>query len=135
MRGVEYEKAKNAAIRKEHWWNIFLGTNLIRLVIATWINLAVQLLGLGLFLTYGSVFYAAAGVDDPFLVVIINNCITIGSIVPIIVLADKIGRRRISIFGINTMWIACLLVGVLGVVSKSSAVNALLVVFSSMWSE
>ena len=30
VKGLEYEKVKQAAIRKEHWWNIFLGTNLVR---------------------------------------------------------------------------------------------------------
>ena len=30
VRSIEYEKKQNSAIRKEHWWNIFLGTNLVR---------------------------------------------------------------------------------------------------------
>lgn len=134
-RGAEYEKAKNAEVRKEHWWNIFLGTNLIRLVISTWTTLAFQLLGLGLFLSYGSIFYAAAGVEDPFLVVIINNCVTLGSILPIILFADKIGRRMVCLVGMDLMWIACLLVGVLGLLKKSSVVNSLLVFFSCLWSK
>jgi len=107
----------------------------LRLVISAWTTLGFQLLGLGLFLTYGSIFYKAAGVDDPFLVVIINNCITLGSILPIIIFADKIGRRRICLVGMNLMWIACLLVGVLGVVDKGKVVNALLVLFSCIWSK
>jgi len=108
---------------------------LIRLVISTWTTLAFQLLGLGLFLSYGSIFYAAAGVEDPFLVVIINNCVTLGSILPIILFADKIGRRMVCIVGMDLMWIACLLVGVLGIIPKNSAVNSLLVFFSCMWSK
>jgi MFS family permease len=134
-RSAEYEKAKNAEIRKEYWFNVFLGSNLLRLIISTWTTLSFQMLGLGLFLSYASVFYTAAGVDDPFIIVIINNCVTLGSIVPIIIFADKIGRRWVCIIGLGLMWIACLLVGILGVVDKGKVVNALLVLFTCIWSE
>ncbi|KAG7527584.1 hypothetical protein FFLO_06790 [Filobasidium floriforme] len=132
-RSAEYEKAQNAEVRKEYWFNVFLGSNLLRLIISTWTTLSFQMLGLGLFLSYASVFYTAAGVDDPFIIVIINNCVTLGSIVPIIIFADKIGRRWVCIIGLGLMWIACLLVGILGIVDKGKVVNALLVLFTCIW--
>jgi len=132
---IEHEKAIAIEQKREHWYAIFRGVDGLRTVIALWTNLSQQFLGLALFSTFGTYFFQQAGLSDPFSIKCITSSINIATNIVIVGLADIIGRRRIACYSTTLMWLACILIGILGVAPKVKATNYLLVLFTCFWSK
>ncbi|KAL3484125.1 major facilitator superfamily domain-containing protein [Aspergillus germanicus] len=92
-----------------------------------------QFLGLTLFSTFASYFFQQAGLQNPFLVKCIIIGINIGTNLAVILLADRIGRRRISCTWSTLSWFACVAVGILGVTPSAAASNYLFILFAILW--
>jgi MFS family permease len=131
---VEHERAVAAEQRREHWHAIFRGVDGLRTVIALWTNLSQQFIGLQLFTTFGTYFFQQAGLPDPFMIKCITSSINIATIIVVVLLADQVGRRRIACYSTTLMWLSCVILGILGVVTHTDAINYVLVLFACFWS-
>ncbi|CAG7915558.1 unnamed protein product [Penicillium olsonii] len=104
---IEHENAVAAEQRQEHWYGIFQGTNGLRTVISCWTNLTQQLIGLSLFGTFGTYFFQQAGLADPFKIKVITTSIQIATVLFIITIADRVGRRLLACSGTTLCWVSC----------------------------
>lgn len=105
-----------------------------RTIVSTWALFSQQLLGLTLFYTYASVFFSAAGFDDPFAITCITNGIQLVVIVLVAISVDRIGRRNICCGGLTTMLVGITLIGIVGVLpNRGKAANSLLVFFCCIY--
>jgi SP family sugar:H+ symporter-like MFS transporter len=86
------------------------------------------------FYTYSSYFFSAAGFNDPFAVTCITNAIQLVTILAVVATVDRFGRRNIACGGLTTMLVGILLIGIMGVIKSNKATNALLVLFSCVYS-
>lgn len=132
---LEHEKAVALEQRSVSWWAIFKGTDGKRTLISCWSLLAQQVVGLGVFFTYGTYFFQQAGMSDPFAITCITSGINIGASLAVIAIADVVGRRPLACFGTTTCLVMNLCVGILGVTPSVKASDYLLVLFSVIWSK
>ena len=131
---IEHERAVGAAQKRESWHAIFRGRDGLRTMISCWTLVTQQLVGVSIFLGYGTYFFQQAGLEDPFMATCITSGINIAASVVVVYLADATGRRWLACSGTTLCWAANVAVGILGVVPHVSATNVLLVVFASFWS-
>lgn len=129
-------EAEVAALQlQERWWAIFKGVDGFRTLVALWTLCSQQFIGLTLFTSYGTYFFQQAELGNPFQI----KCITIGvklvAAVCVVYVADSVGRRMISCSGATTMWLSCLIIGILSVVPRSKAVNAVCIMLAVFWSK
>ncbi|KAM0545770.1 hypothetical protein ACHAPJ_011194 [Fusarium lateritium] len=129
----EHEKEVAALQKKEHWYAIFRGTDGLRTVISLWPNLTQQFIGLTLFATFGTYFFQQAGLDDPFLVKCITSSINITTLLIVVLVSDKIGRRRIACYATTLSWSSCIVIGILGLVPRTKVTSNLFVLFVCLW--
>jgi MFS family permease len=132
---VEHERAVAMEQRREKWWAIFLGTDGLRTLTAAWTNLSQQFIGLKLFGTFGTYFFQQAGLQQPFTIKCITSSINIATIIIAVLIADKIGRRFMACSATTLSWFSCIIVGILGVVPRSQAIDYVFVLFACLWSE
>ena len=132
---VEHEKEVAQQQKAEHWYSIFRGTNGLRTIISLWPNLTQQFIGLTLFATFGTYFFQQAGLKDPFTIKCITSGINIGTLITVVLLSDRIGRRRISCYATTLAWTCCVAIGILGLVKKTTATSNLFVLFVCLWSK
>lgn len=132
---IDHERAVAAEQRREKWYAIFKGTDGLRTVIALWTLMSQQFIGLTLFSTFASYFFQQAGVEDPFQATSITSGINLAACVVSIVIADKVGRRRISCSGTTLAWFMTAAVGILGVAPQVKATNYLFIFFACLWSK
>ncbi|KAJ4191822.1 hypothetical protein NW767_010728 [Fusarium falciforme] len=130
---IEHERAVAAEQRREQWWSIFRGTDGLRTVIAFWPGLAQQCIGLKLFGTFGTYFFQQAGVAQPFTVKCITSSIQIATVLGNIILVDNFGRRPLACWAVTLSWVACCVVGVLGVTPENKAKTYVFVLFACFW--
>uniref|UniRef100_A0A8H7NHC2 Major facilitator superfamily (MFS) profile domain-containing protein n=1 Tax=Bionectria ochroleuca TaxID=29856 RepID=A0A8H7NHC2_BIOOC len=130
---LEHEYAVAVEQRQEQWWSIFRGTNGLRTTIAFWPGLAQQCIGLKLFRTFGTYFFQQAGVSQPFTVKCITLSIQIATVLVNIVLVDNFGRRPLACWAVTISWVACCVVGVLGVTPDNQAKTYVFVLFACFW--
>ncbi|KAJ4237546.1 hypothetical protein NW757_013282 [Fusarium falciforme] len=130
---IEHERAVAAEQRREQWWSIFRGTDGLRTVIAFWPGLAQQCIGLKLFGTFGTYFFQQAGVAQPFTVKCITSSIQIATVLGNIILVDNFGRRPLACWAVTLSWVACCVVGVLGVAPDNKAKTYVFVLFACFW--
>ncbi|KAF1966118.1 general substrate transporter, partial [Bimuria novae-zelandiae CBS 107.79] len=119
--------------RNESWVAIFRGVDGRRTITALWAIAAQQFLGLALFGTFGTYFFQQAGLADPFKIKAITTSLQIVTVVSAVILVDKLGRRLMACFSTTLMWIACLVVGILGVTPESKATTYIFVLFACLW--
>jgi MFS family permease len=132
---AEHEATVAAEQKREPWYAIFRGVDGIRTLIALWTNLSQQFIGLTLFTTFGTYFFQQAGLPDPFMIKCITSSINIATIVVVVGLADHVGRRWIACAATSVMWLCCVVIGILGVATRSRATNYVLVLFACLWSK
>lgn len=112
---------------------------------------AEQLTGLSFLSTYASLFFRQSGFDDAFLITTIMckssrlssmsrklihyvGCIALVASVCLMVATDKIGRRNIVFVASIVCTIAMLVIGILGLVPKTPALNNFLIFIACLWS-
>lgn len=132
---VEHERDVAAEQRREHWTAIFRGTDGMRTLVSLWTNLSQQFIGLTLFGTFGAYFFQQAGLKDPFKIKCITSSLNIATVIIIVLVADRLGRRWIACTGTTLCWLACVCIGILGVTKKVRASDYLFVFFACCWSK
>lgn len=132
---VEHEHAVAAEQRREKWYGIFQGTNGLRTVISCWTNLTQQLIGLSLFGTFGTYFFQQAGLADPFKIKVITNSIQIATVIVIVMVADRLGRRLLACSGTTLCWVSCVAIGIIGVCPQVKASTYVFILFACLWSK
>ncbi|GMG27113.1 unnamed protein product [Aspergillus oryzae var. brunneus] len=131
---VEHERAIAAEQRREKWYSIFRGTDGVRTVITLWTNTTQQLIGLTLFGTFGTYFFQQAGLSDPFKIKVITTSIQIATVLILVAIADRLGRRWLACGGTTLSWLACVAIGIIGVVPQSNGSTYAFVFFACLWS-
>ncbi|KAF5968844.1 maltose permease [Fusarium coicis] len=129
----EHEREVAAEQKKEHWYAIFRGIDGLRTVISLWPNLTQQFIGLTLFATFGTYFFQQAGLADTFTIKCITSSINITTLLIVVLVADKIGRRRISCYATTLSWTSCAVIGILGLIPRTTATSNILVLFVCLW--
>lgn len=132
---VEHERAIAAEQRREKWYSIFRGTDGVRTVITLWTNTTQQLIGLTLFGTFGTYFFQQAGLSDPFKIKVITTSIQIATVLILVATADRLGRRWLACGGTTLSWLACVAIGIIGVVPQSNGSTYAFVFFACLWSK
>ncbi|KAK0103684.1 hypothetical protein ONS95_005694 [Cadophora gregata] len=130
---IEHERAIAAEQRNESWVAIFKGVDGRRTITALWAIVSQQFLGLALFGTFGTYFFQQAGLADPFKIKAITSSLQIVTVLSAVILVDKFGRRLMACCSTTLMWIACLVVGILGVAPESNATTYIFVLFACFW--
>ncbi|KAK3216574.1 hypothetical protein GRF29_1g242230 [Pseudopithomyces chartarum] len=130
---VEHERSVAAEQRREKWTAIFRGTDGIRTLISLWTNMSQQFIGLTLFGTFGTYFFQQAGLSDPFKIKCITSSLNIVTVLIVVLVADRLGRRWIACTGTTLCWVACVVIGILGVTKKVRATDYLFVLFACCW--
>ncbi|KAH7141713.1 hexose transporter [Dactylonectria macrodidyma] len=130
---VEHEKAVAAEQKRENWYSIFIGVDGFRTLVSVWTNLSQMFIGLTLFGSFGTYFFQQAGIPNPFQVKVITSSINIAAVLGAVFLADRFGRRLLACVATTVCLIACVAIGILGVVPRSDASNYIFVVFAVFW--
>ncbi|CAH0019588.1 unnamed protein product [Clonostachys rhizophaga] len=130
---IEHERSIAISQRNEHWTAIFKGVDGRRTITALWTIVAQQFLGLALFGTFGTYFFQQAGLADPFQIKAITTSLQIVTVLSAVVLVDKLGRRLMACYSTTLMWVATLVVGILGVAPQSNATTYIFVLFACLW--
>ncbi|KAM0334537.1 hypothetical protein ACHAQA_001567 [Verticillium albo-atrum] len=130
---IAHERDVSRHQKSENFLDLFRGSDRIRTIISFWTIMTQQFIGLQVFFGYGTYFFQQAGVKNPFTVTCITSGINIATSIVIMVLADFSGRRWMAISGTSLCWICNICVGILGIVSRTNASDALLVVFAVFW--
>ncbi|OBR14265.1 MFS alpha-glucoside transporter [Colletotrichum higginsianum IMI 349063] len=130
---VDHELEVARARENVRWHAVFKGVDGRRTVTALWTLMTQQFVGLTLFSTFASYFFKQAGIRDPFQATCVTSGINIASGVVFILLADRVGRRWISCSGTTLSWLACVAIGILGVVPRRGPTSVLLVLFACLW--
>ncbi|KAB8229853.1 putative MFS alpha-glucoside transporter [Aspergillus alliaceus] len=104
----------------EKWYSIFRGTDGLRTIITLWTNTTQQFIGLTLFSTFGTYFFQQAGLSDSFKIKVITASIQIGTVLALVTIIDRLGRRYLACGGTTISWAACLAIGIIGVVPKGN---------------
>ncbi|KAL4879555.1 general substrate transporter [Aspergillus karnatakaensis] len=130
---LEHEHALAVEQNREHWYAIFLGSNGRRTWIAGWCPLAMQLIGMKVFLTFGTYFFLQAGIKQPFTVKCITSSIQIVGVIFNVLTVEKIGRRPLACISCTVCWLCCIVVGILGVVDENDATTYVFVLFACIW--
>ena len=132
---VEHENLIATEQKREKWYNIFRGTDGLRTVISSWTNLTQQFIGLTLFGTFGTYFFQQAGLNDPFKIKVITSSIQIATVIVVVLLADRVGRRWIACYGTSLSCLSCVAIGIIGVVPQVKASTYIFVLFACLWSK
>jgi SP family sugar:H+ symporter-like MFS transporter len=74
-----------------------------------------QLSGVNFIFYYGTTFFKSSGISNPFLITIATNVVNVGMTIPGILVVDKVGRRKLLVFGAMFMAFCELIVLVVGV--------------------
>jgi hypothetical protein len=123
----EIEDIKES-LRKEQeigtatWADCFkMGQN--RILLRTFSGMALQawqqLTGVNFIFYYGTTFFTASGIKNPFLITIATNVVNVGMTVPGILAVDRVGRRKLLLIGAAGMCVCEYLVAILGVTLSS----------------
>ncbi|BEJ17485.1 hypothetical protein CspHIS471_0608860 [Cutaneotrichosporon sp. HIS471] len=74
-----------------------------------------QLSGINFIFYYGTSFFTASGISNPFLITIATNVVNVGMTIPGILLVDRLGRRPMLLYGSAGMAISQIIVAAVGV--------------------
>jgi MFS family permease len=131
---AEHERTIAIEQSRESWYSIFRGVDGMRTLISLWTILTQQFIGLTLFATFAAYFFQQAGLQNPFMITVITSSINIATVMIVVLIADSVGRRILACGGTTVCWLACIAIGVIGVVPQSSASNYVFVLFACVWS-
>lgn len=110
-------------------WEVFRGRNLLRFVVAGWPKLTQQFVGLAIFNTYAAYFFQAAGNDEPFFVIVLLAAMQLLSMAITCPLADRVGRRPLTVYPYAVTVLAVLGMGITGCFDLTSRAPAALLIF------
>ena len=79
-----------------------------------WIQGWQQLTGVNFIFYYGTTFFKASGISNPFLITIATSVVNVGMTIPGILLIDRAGRRTLLLYGAAIMVFCEYLVAIIG---------------------
>lgn len=112
----------------------FRGTNLIRTLAAALPLTLQQVCGLSFLNTYSSFFFRQAGFANPFDITAILTGIKIASIGVLVLIADKVGRRPLVLFGAAWTTAMLFVVGIAGQFVGRPGVREITITAACLWS-
>ncbi|EAW14258.1 sugar porter family MFS transporter [Aspergillus clavatus NRRL 1] len=121
----EYE----LSIGKASYIEILRGSIGRRLATGCGLQALQQLAGVNFIFYYGTTFFTASGISNPFIITLITNIVNVVSTFPGLWMVEKWGRRPLLMFGAVGMCISQLIVAIVGIVAKSDAANKVLIAF------
>ncbi|WRT67474.1 uncharacterized protein IL334_004446 [Kwoniella shivajii] len=130
---IEAEKQVAAREGQEGPFAIFQGSNLLRLIIASWPKIIQQFVGLSVFNSYSTYFFQLAGNKNPFLVTVILGCVQLLAMLITASLSDSIGRRPLTVYPYAITSASVLALGIIGCFDYSSkSLGSLLIFFACL---
>jgi len=127
----EYEMS----IATAGWADCFRGGmrpsgNFYRVVVGTALQMFQQLTGVNFIFYYGTTFFQASGISNPFLISIATNVVNVGSTPLSWWAIERFGRRKLLLAGATLMLICEFIVGGVGTAYPgSSTASTVLIVF------
>lgn len=121
----DYELSVGAA----SWSECYKGINLKRLLTSCALQALQQLTGVNFIFYYGTTFFQNSGISNAFIISMITNCINTASTFPGLYAVEKLGRRKLLLFGAIGMCISQLIVAIAGTVDSGSSGQKVLVAF------
>lgn len=112
----------------------FRGVNARRTFAASLPLVLQQVCGLSFLNTYSSFFFRQAGFSNPFDITAILTGIKVAAIAVLVVIADRVGRRPLVIFGAFWTTAMLLVVGIAGQFLGSTAIRNLTIAAACLWS-
>ena len=94
--------------------------NLIRTLVGIFLQAWQQLTGINFIFYYGTTFFSASGISNPFLITIATNVVNVAMTIPGMLLMDKLGRRYILIIGAAGMLLCEYIVAIVGTIVGES---------------
>lgn len=88
-----------------------------------------QLTGINFIFYYGTQFFKNSGIQNAFLIGLITNLVNTVSTFPGLYLVEKMGRRRLLLFGAIGMCVCEFIVAIVGVTVFTDAANKVLIAF------
>lgn len=110
---IEHEKQLARANQSEKWYAIFMGTDGRRTLVALWTLLTQWFVGGTIFTGYAVKMMAETHIAAVFKTKIITSCVGIASIMIVILVVDRVGRRWISCSGTTLCLFCCLGLGIM----------------------
>ncbi|OCF31052.1 hypothetical protein I317_06846 [Kwoniella heveanensis CBS 569] len=111
---------------------ILKGLNGKRFLIGSWPKVLQQFIGLSVFSSYSAYFFQLAGNKDSFLVTVILGCCSLAAVVADSLLVDKIGRRRMTLFGFTGACCGVTLMAIVGCLDYANPKLGAVLVFSGV---
>jgi MFS family permease len=78
---------------------------------------------------YGTTFFHASGISNPFIITLITNIVNVVSTFPGLWMVEKWGRRPLLMFGAIGMCVSQLIVAIVGTAASSDVANKVLIAF------
>ncbi|KAK5048260.1 hypothetical protein LTR84_005930 [Exophiala bonariae] len=134
---VRFEAEKSIALAKSHgnsdWSALFTKNNIKRIIVATLPFTFQNFVGVALIFGFTTYFFQLANLKDPFLGKIIIQLVLLTGLVVSFYFVDKVGRRKLVIWGGVVLGIICFIVGGLGFREQTSASGVGLIVLCAVW--
>ncbi|RHZ72737.1 hypothetical protein CDV55_100765 [Aspergillus turcosus] len=121
----EYELSMGTASYLE----ILRGSIGKRLATGCGIQALQQLAGVNFIFYYGTTFFNASGISNPFIITLITNIVNVLSTFPGLYMVEKWGRRPLLMFGAVGMCVSQLIVAIVGTATSSDVANKVLIAF------
>jgi SP family sugar:H+ symporter-like MFS transporter len=123
MQEIRDTLAKEKEHGQQHVKECFQGTNLRRTLLGTVMGFMTIATGVTFWFSYGTTFFAAAGIENSYLVSLILALVNATFTAPSIYLVEKAGRRMSLLVGGTIMGIAQLITAVLHSTHPGSAAS------------
>ena len=123
LQAIQMTVAMDIAAQESKWIDCVRGTNLVRTMISCGAFLCQHLVGIIFVLGFSTYFFQLAGLADSNsfnLGVGVTACGVVGTIMSWFII-NRIGRRRIFLFGMTMLTTINLLIGILSVVDTSAS--------------
>jgi len=88
-----------------------------------------QLTGINFIFYYGTQFFKNSGIHNAFLIGLITNLVNVISTFPGLYMVEKMGRRKLLLFGAMGMCFCEFIVAIVGVTTDSSVASKVLIAF------
>ncbi|KAM5344075.1 hypothetical protein ACJ41O_012612 [Fusarium nematophilum] len=111
------------------WADCYRGNNLKRLAISCVLQALQQLTGVNFIFYYGTTFFQNSGIQNPFIISMITNCINTVSTLPGLWAVEKFGRRQLLLVGAVGMCVCQIVVAIVGTVDHGPSAQKALVAF------
>jgi len=129
---IERQREWDAEAAAEGPFAMLQGLNLKRFFIGAWPKTLQQFVGLSIFSNYSAYFFQLAGNKQPFNVTLILSSVSLIAVLIDSLLVDKIGRRRMTLFGFGGACTGVTLMAIIGCFDYKNAQLGSALVFAGV---